>query len=79
LLSKITEREALARELSGFGVLFHFSVGNAIRCYRAILGEYRSGELTNFSRKYTEKWRIAYLNVPKIQYQEKKIGPAGDQ
>lgn len=67
------------RELSGFAELFQFSVGSAIRCYRAILGEYRPGELAAHSRKYLENWRSAFINVPKIQYQVKRTGPAGDQ
>lgn len=69
------------RELSGFAVLFQFSISNAIRCYLAILREYRPGELTGgvFSRKYIDRWQTAFMNVPKIEYREKKKGPAGEQ
>jgi hypothetical protein len=64
------------RHLTGFETLFRFSIANAIRSYRAILAEYRPGELGLFSRKYIENWRSAFMQVPKIKYEVKTTGPA---
>lgn len=64
------------RILSDFEVLFRFSAAVTLRTYRKILETYRSGELQTFNRKYLEKWRGAFMNVPKIKYEVVQTGPA---
>jgi hypothetical protein len=57
------------RHLKEFGTLFSMTASAAIRTYRRVLLNYRSGELPAYSRKYSENWRKAFLEVPKIKYE----------
>ena len=57
------------RHLEGFAALFRLSVTTALRTYRAILTQYRDGELRAFSTKYSENWKKALMEVPTIKYQ----------
>lgn len=54
------------RSLEGFETLLRFSVAGALATYRKVLQEYRPGELENFARKYAEKWKRDFINIPKI-------------
>jgi hypothetical protein len=54
------------RYLKEFGTLYHFSVTFAFHTYRRILETYRAGEIPAFNRKYLEKWRRNYMNIPKV-------------
>lgn len=54
------------RSLEGFETLFRFTAVIAISTFRAILSEYRAGELPSFNKKYLEKWQKEFMNVPKI-------------
>jgi len=67
------------RQLPGFESLFRFSCAVALRSYRIILAEYRSGELPRFAQKYVENWQKAFLEVPKVKFDVKKTGPASHE
>ncbi len=54
------------RYLKDFGSVYHFSVTFAFQTYRRILETYRAGEIPAFNRKYLEKWRRDYMNIPKV-------------
>jgi hypothetical protein len=54
------------RSLEGFETVLRFSVAGALATYRKVLQEYRPGELENFARKYAEKWKRDFINIPKI-------------
>ena len=54
------------RSVEGFENVFRFTVINALSTFKRILEQYRSGELTAFRRKYTEKWQKEFINFPKI-------------
>jgi hypothetical protein len=57
------------RHLSGFAALFRFSAATTIHTYRKVLEYYRSGELPAHSRKYSENWKRALMEVPTIKYE----------
>jgi hypothetical protein len=59
------------RLLSGFQALFQFSLACAFHTYRKILDLYRPGELRVFNTKYLERWRTAFIHVPRINYESK--------
>lgn len=58
------------RYLQEFGWVYHFSVSFAFSIYRSFLEEYRPGEVAAFSRKYLEKWRKDYMNMPNVKIEE---------
>lgn len=64
------------RHLIGMSGIISFAAYNAIHTYRAVLKEYRPGQLTEFNTRYINDWRTAFLNVPKINYVDKWGGPA---
>ena len=61
------------RSLADFPTVFQFSVSIALRLYRRILQEYRSGEISAFSRKYVEQWQKQYMNFLKIRYEVQDV------
>lgn len=56
------------RQLEGIGTFLTTVLTVAIRIYQSILKEYRPGELSNFSRKYSEEWRSRFLNIKQVKY-----------
>jgi len=54
------------RHLKEFGLVYHFSVTFALSTYRKIIETYRAGEIGSFNRKYLEKWRKEYMNMPRV-------------
>ena len=46
------------REPQNIPTLLKLPISLALRVYRFVLSEYRSGELENFARKYLQEWRI---------------------
>jgi hypothetical protein len=54
------------RSVEGFENVFRFTTINALLTFRAVLQEYRPGELDAFRRKYMEKWQKEFINFPKI-------------
>ncbi len=61
------------RHLQEFGVIFSYALSTAFDAYREMLTTYRPGELVLFNRKYTEKWRATFLNIPKVNYQYEHV------
>ena len=53
--------------------IFNFTATVTLATYRAILQQYREGELQAFGRKYIEKWQKEFLNFPKIKCQPNVI------
>jgi len=52
------------RYIADIHTLLNFACGNAMTLFARILGFYRNGELTAFSRQYVEEWRDAYRSIP---------------
>lgn len=65
------------RHLLGISAIISFAASIAIRAYRAVLSEYRSGQLTEFDVRYVNDWREAFLNVPVVNYVNKWGGRSG--
>lgn len=57
------------RLLKEFGTLFTMSASAALRTYRTALKNYRTDELPVFNQKYSENWKNALLEIPKIKYE----------
>lgn len=56
------------RSLDGVSELLNFSLSTIINIYILVLKTYRPGELPSFGKKYAEKWRGPFLNIPNITY-----------
>jgi hypothetical protein len=54
------------RYLKDFGWVYHYSATLTLGMYRRILEAYRAGEIPSFNRKYMEKWRKDFMNVPNV-------------
>jgi hypothetical protein len=46
----------------------------AIEIFLKMLQEYCAGECPRFGQKYAEKWRQAFMNIPKLKIDEKDLG-----
>lgn len=42
----------------------------AFRTYRAVLNQYRSGEIENYNRKYIQDWQKAFMAIPNVKESE---------
>lgn len=58
------------RHPKNFPTVVRLSASLAIDAFMKILKEYRPGEQSNFSRKYVEKWRQAYMSIPELNIEE---------
>lgn len=56
------------RNLDGSHALVSFALSVAFHAYRSVLSRYRPGQLNEFSRRYAENWRAAFLSIPKVVY-----------
>lgn len=54
------------RNIEGIHSLLKFALHVAFRSYRRVLEKYRPGQLNEFAKRYTENWRGAFLNIPKV-------------
>jgi hypothetical protein len=57
------------RSIEGFENVLRFSLTDAFHTFRAVLKEYRPGEIQVFNRKYLEKWKREFMNFPSIKYE----------
>jgi len=58
------------RHLESIDFVLNIVLSVAFRTYRNVLNQYRSGEVENFKRKYTQDWRKAFLEIPTVKYKE---------
>lgn len=56
------------RHLEHVDTLLQITISLAFSTYRSVLSFYRTGELTNFSRKYVNEWQASFKNVKKVNY-----------
>jgi len=54
--------------LEGIQTFLNIVLILALRIYQTILNEYRPGELSNFSRKYSEEWRSRLHTIKDVKY-----------
>lgn len=58
------------RHLEEFAGNLRYTVATAISTYRKLLTYYRPGQLVEFSNRYVQEWRDAFMNMPNIKYAE---------
>lgn len=56
------------RNLDGLHATLHWAISVALHCYRVILEKYRPGQIQEFSLRYRENWREAFMSMPHINY-----------
>src|SRR5690606_21084989 len=56
------------RSLEGLHSTLNWAISVALHCYQVVLAKYRPGQLQEFSRRYLENWREAFMNMPRINY-----------
>jgi hypothetical protein len=56
------------RQLEGIRTFLTIVLTFTFHIYRSILSEYRPGELSNFSKKYVEEWRIRFRSIKDVKY-----------
>lgn len=56
------------RHLEGIRPFLLLVLSLSMNLYRIILGHYREGELSNFSKKYVEEWRTRFLSIKDVRY-----------
>ena len=56
------------RKLDRLKTLLNVGIGFSIRAYQRILKQYRPEELPNFSKKYSQEWRDAFLTITEVTY-----------
>ncbi len=55
------------RTLNSLDQVLRIAIPLITETYRQVLKKYRPGELTNFSRKYINEWRVPFHNIPKVE------------
>lgn len=61
------------RHPKNFPTIVRLTACIAIDVFMKILQEYRPGELSNFGRKYVDKWRQAFMSIPELNIEELDI------
>ena len=64
------------RHLEGLSTSLNFTLSSAFHTYRKILEHYRPGQIAEFKKRYTKEWRDAFMNIPKVNYQDSAGKPA---
>lgn len=62
------------RSFESVQMVYSFTISMCLRIYRAILKQYRPGEMTNFARKYRNEWRERAQSIKSVVYNT-TIGP----
>jgi hypothetical protein len=58
------------RHLNGSSSLLNSAITLCLHSYRVIIQHYRKGEFSNFTLKYKNDWRNAFLNIPTVKEKE---------
>lgn len=64
------------RHLEGLATLLNFTLSSVFHTYREVLQCYRPGQIAEYSKRYIDEWREAFMNIPKVNYQDTSGKPS---